>query len=193
MNNPLRPLNEKEIERFWKYVSVLSDNQCWEWQGTTDGEYGKLHLKRDPLVSLYKNPSNKMDVKAHRISYFLAFGVDAKEMDVCHHCDNPLCCNPKHLFIGTRQENLMDMVRKGRRTWVGMKGEDNPLNKLSDKQVIAIRKKYASGYSTQRGLAIEYGVARSLVGRITKGTVWRHLPCFEKTFTSRKGMRPQAL
>src|SRR6266576_2047289 len=95
--------SESDVRRFWEKVCVRRKNQCWPWKASTDGRYGKFYIRRSQSESTYKR-ENRLEIKAHRVSYFLCFGVDAKEKDVCHKCDNPPCCNPHHLFIGTRVE-----------------------------------------------------------------------------------------
>lgn len=87
--------------RFWRKVDKSGD--CWEWRGFRGANgYGKAHLTRKP--STY----------AHRIAWTLTNGPIPKGMHVCHHCDNPPCCNPAHLFLGTAKDNVHDMMVKGR-------------------------------------------------------------------------------
>lgn len=99
-------------------------------------------------------------VQAHRFSYELHAGLVAPELDVCHRCDNRPCVNPGHLFPGTRQENMDDMVRKGRHT------RANAI--LTPEQVRAIR------LSPHRGvdLAREYGVSKATISSIRTGAAW---------------------
>lgn len=86
-------------ERFWP--KVLKGDGCWEWQGArTPKGYGLIRLDGGLVY-------------AHRVSWLLAKG-DPGELHVLHHCDNPCCVRPDHLFTGTRADNMQDMVRKGR-------------------------------------------------------------------------------
>src|SRR5688500_12201890 len=92
----------KDIERFWSKVAVTDDpDSCWEWQrAKSDKGYGKCGLGKRTFL-------------AHRIAYLLTNG-QLPELDVLHHCDNPACCNPRHLFLGTHQDNMNDMKLKER-------------------------------------------------------------------------------
>ena len=107
--------------RFWRNVAVRSTNECWLWVGAIryDG-YGVIGLgtRQDGLA------------RSHRLAWELTVGPIPKGLFVCHHCDNPTCCNPNHLFIGTARDNHQDMRRKGRHVnppvhW----GADNPRSK----------------------------------------------------------------
>jgi hypothetical protein len=77
-------------------------NGCWNWIGATASGYGRFK-------------QNGKLYSAHREMYSMTFGSDGMDgKQVCHKCDNPKCCNPEHLFLGTRSENMLDCVRKGR-------------------------------------------------------------------------------
>jgi hypothetical protein len=100
---------------------------------------------------------------------------------VCHHCDNPRCFEPAHLFLGTREINMADMHAKGRRVIGGwfasrpMRGEEHIFAKLTEEQVLAIRHRYRRRIVTQRALATEYGVTQTLVGMIIRRKIWTHI------------------
>jgi hypothetical protein len=93
-------------------------------------------------------------------------------LQVCHHCDNTLCVNPNHLFLGTQQENMEDMARKGRRRSLGLQGEAHGMAKLSVEDVRAIRDSAESGMSLSR----RYNVTDVLIGKIRRRELWRHIP-----------------
>jgi hypothetical protein len=92
---------ERLKDEFWKKKRVLA-NGCWDWTGgrSSDG-YGQVRWYRRAL-------------RAHRVAYALAKGLIPKNLLVCHSCDNILCINPEHLWLGTVKANTQDMIRKGR-------------------------------------------------------------------------------
>ena len=86
--------------RFWKKVAFGSEDVCWLWLGSKQ-RYGVFYNSRH-------------NYRAHRIAWILTYGPIPDGLLVCHHCDNPPCCNPKHLFLGTSSDNARDSVAKGR-------------------------------------------------------------------------------
>lgn|SRR5690606_9776142 len=144
------------MEGFWNRVQ--KSEGCWEWQGAiNDRGYGRVWA------------FGKME-RAHRVAYVLEYGRIPDDRIICHHCDNPACVRPDHLFVGTDKDNSDDKWEKGR-GWA-LTGEIHPSSKLSESQVRAIREEYRKGGVTQRELASAYGVSRQQISRIARGVHW---------------------
>jgi hypothetical protein len=88
--------------RFWSKVDIRAADDCWPWRGTTTGKTGYGRAWRGPGWAA-----------AHRLAWELTHG-STPDGFVCHKCDNPPCCNPAHLFVGTHTDNMRDMFAKGR-------------------------------------------------------------------------------
>lgn len=165
-----------DATRFWFHVRRGEPNECWPWQLSVKvGGYGQFQV-------------SGRSVAAHRVAYYLGHGVDPGEYLVCHACDNPPCCNPKHLFLGTEADNSADCSRKGRHnppsgTRSGRytypertaRGERAGGSKLTERQVRDIRALYAAGQYSQQQLADMFDVSRETVSQITRGGNWRHI------------------
>ncbi|MCK5615059.1 HNH endonuclease [Candidatus Pacearchaeota archaeon] len=136
---------------FWKNTKKL-ENGCIEWQKTVStAGYGRLRLDGNTIL-------------AHRLSWIITNGPIPDGMFVLHKCDNPLCVNPDHLFLGTQNDNMQDMIKKGRYV--------KPNVKLTKEMVDGIRKKYSIGNTTHRKLSDEYGVCKTQIGNIVRGNHW---------------------
>ncbi len=156
--------NSSTVERFWlKVDKSAGDESCWDWQGSTTGGYGTISRKAEGKPTIY----------VHRFSYELHIGEIPAKMYVCHRCDNPSCVNPSHLFLGTHEENMHDKGRKGRGR--GAKGITNGAHKLTESDVIEIRRRYAAQPVTRTELAIEYGVSDTTIRNIVLRKQWVYL------------------
>lgn len=98
----LTAITDKQVRRFWGKVKRGAPNECWEWQGG--------HFAQGYGITQW----NRRNVGAHRVAYALTHGGELPDLYVCHSCDNRSCCNPAHLWLGTPQDNMTDMMRKGR-------------------------------------------------------------------------------
>lgn len=146
-----RPIPHR-MTRFFSKVNTHGFNPtvCWEWTGAGKGNgYGNVRL-------------GAKNITAHRYAYTLYNpGPLPEGMDVCHTCDNRLCVNPDHLFLGTRKENVADMVLKGR-------ADGGNRKHLREAQVQHIRQRLASGHSP-RLIAETLGVNYHTITAIKEG------------------------
>ncbi len=149
----------KRREIFWRNVSVSTADACWLWQRSRNAKgYGSTQI-------------NGHTHNASRVAYILTHGAIPENSDVCHHCDNPPCCNPAHLFLGTRRDNMVDKSVKGRAS----KGERHRSARLTSEQVIEMRQRSELGES-YIALSKAFGIARQNIRAICLRRLWRHLP-----------------
>lgn len=159
--------------RFWpKVIKPEGFEACWPWGGASRDRHGYGNFK----IRSYQL------ARAHRVSYALYYGRSPGAMLVCHHCDNPKCVNPTHLFLGTVQDNSDDMVRKGRAAKMDMRGERNHAAKLDDQAVARIRDLINAGL-TNKAIALQFGVTHQLISRIRRGRSWGG-PVMQKPYQS---------
>lgn len=123
-------------------------------------------LFRDGYGQFYQDDEHPA-VRAHRLSYEMNFGSIPDDLCVLHKCDTPVCVNPDHLFLGTREENQADMKVKGR----APRGIRSGAAKLTEAQVLAIR----SETRIHKEIAVKYGVSRRNIGAIKANKTWSHL------------------
>lgn len=136
-------------------VSV-AESGCWEWIGETNHGYGILKFR------------GKKE-RAHRASFRLHKGADPGSLLVCHTCDNKRCVNPKHLYIGTVQDNCNDAVARG----LTKRNDDHHKSKLTPEAIDLIRatpNEYGSGVR----LAQRFGVSPAAISYVRKGINWKH-------------------
>ena len=162
-------------QKFWNCVNKLGTipdsskkciGNCWEWTGPlTKNGYGTF------------SGVNRMT--AHRKSYVIKFGLIPKGMLVCHKCDNRKCINPDHLFIGTHQDNMKDMVSKGRSKYQPAPlGELNPVSKLTNNDIRQIMKLNEDGMSS-RAIAKVIGVSYNAICMVLLGRTWSHITGYD--------------
>lgn len=140
-------------DRFWEKV-VKSDG-CWVWQAATFQGYGVF------------GRADGQSVRAHRMSWEMHNGPIPDGLNVLHHCDNPPCVRPDHLFLGTTADNQQDMRSKHREA----KGGTHGRRKLSQDQADGIRVAYQQGRKL-REVAQQYGVSEATVSLIGRGLKW---------------------
>lgn len=144
-------------ERFWGKVERAGENDCWNWAGALDSSgYGSFNAGKV--------------IGAHRMAYSLEIGEIPGGLHVCHHCDNRRCCNPKHFFIGTNDDNHRDKITKGRQA----KGERAGCVSLTEAQVRIFRDTIRSGVTIAE-LVRGSGVPHCTVYSAVYGVTWKHV------------------
>ena len=138
---------------------------CWIWLGHRDKRgYGRMYL-------------NRRQGFAHRYIYQHFKGGLRDDQLLRHTCDNPPCVNPDHLIPGTDADNARDMVERGR----SARGTKHRAAKLTESQVMEMRRTYAAGEASQADLARQYGLTPTPVSQLLRGITWKHLPLIERT------------
>ncbi len=143
-----------------------TDTGCQIWTGTHDSHgYGVIETSI-PSVK-------RKRMWTHRLAYMICHGVIPDNLCVLHRCDNPLCCNPDHLFLGTRKDNIHDALSKNR----ALKGEKNGQSKLTTTQVIEIRQLYDKDRCSANivKIALQYNVRPATVYDVVANRTWRHV------------------
>lgn len=168
------PWNFDPEKRLWPRVNKGSPSECWEWTGArTEAGYGILTIK-------YKN------YLAHRLAWELHGKTKIPDgVFICHHCDNPPCCNPAHLFLGTQADNLRDASIKGRI----MKGENHISTILTIDDIRKIR--YLGSINIPRKkIGESFGISRQAVTDILYKRTWSHVdPEWQPPVSRSKGQK----
>ncbi len=170
---------EADKFRFWSKVGFQRLDECWPWKrsGHKRG-YGMFKLNRRHLI-------------ASRVAMAIAVGFVPEDRFVCHHCDNPKCCNPAHLFLATAKENTADMIAKGRGRFMPcdsshfnigkwrakhmpFAGSLHPAAKLTEETVKRIRLALNNGVSG-KDCAAAFGCSTYTVSNIKLRKQWRHV------------------
>lgn len=162
-------MNQFCIEKnFWSRVRI-SDG-CWLWAGAVRGrvgnQYGFIYILGRPV---------RLAMGTHRFSWILANKQDIPHgMEICHSCDERLCVNPDHLFLGTQEDNMKDMAAKGRASRTPkcfLRGESSSQAKLTDTDILAIR----TDLRPQKEIASDYAITQSSVSLIKNRKTWSHI------------------
>lgn len=151
-------------ERLASWISFpANESDCAIWMGHTDkAGYGKISKLFDGKV---------ISIRSHRAVYELYFGPLDSSVNVLHSCDNTSCCNVRHLFAGSHQDNIKDKIAKNRQA----KGERNGRAKLTSMDVIKIKSLLKRG-NMQSDIAFRFDVSEVTISAIKLGKIWKHIP-----------------
>jgi len=161
--------------RFWSKVETSAGpDACWPWTK-------QLNNKGYGVFRIYFTGSKRgTKVLAHRYAFEHATGEDIAGKKLLHSCDNPPCCNPRHLRPGSQADNIHDAMAKGRHVPPPvLRGERNPLARLSEAKVREIHARLADG-ELQESIAAAFGIKQTTVSHIKLGKSWAHLHPDEK-------------
>jgi hypothetical protein len=150
--------------RFALGFMKLGADKCWIWRKSVSSSgYGQIRV-------------NGKTLQAHRVAYELATGASPGHLDVCHSCDNRRCVNPAHLWLGTHRDNNTDRHTKKRSRGGSLRGEANPMARLTTKQAIEI----ARAPGLQKEIARTHGIPFQCVSAIKSGKIWGHATGIKK-------------
>lgn len=150
---------KKRLEAFRNSVSKRGENDCWPYLGYLDRGYG---VARD---------LDGKQIRAHRLAFKLANPEDdIKGFSIRHTCDNPCCCNPKHLLKGSHADNMRD--KKERNRCYRPTGNKHHQRKMDAALVEKLRKEYKPKIITARMLAEKYGISKYMVWNAVLNRTW---------------------
>jgi hypothetical protein len=152
-------IKDSTLKRFEEKFEKGRLNECWNWKASTNHGYGQLKIE-----------NINSSTGAHRVAWELYNNKKIpKGKEICHHCDNKKCVNPRHLFIGTHLDNMKDRDRKGHN--VISIGEKNGNHKLTARMVREIRKSNEPSIF----LGKVYGVNHSTICNVRNRKYWKHI------------------
>lgn len=158
VHGPVRGYASRD-DQIFSNITVMPSG-CWEWNlRRRDKGYGQVKVDGQMRDS-------------HIVAHWLRNGPVPEGLLVCHHCDNPPCCNPEHLFVGTHQDNCDDKMKKGRHQ--RLRGEQCGTAKLTEEQVREIRRLRALGM-TNIAIGDRFGMSNQMISYICLRRNWSHV------------------
>ncbi len=157
-------------ERFWSFVWKPTKDGCWLWRSSISHSGYGLFSRR------LEGSRTSSVIGAHRFSWMLHYGDIPEHLQVLHSCDVRACVNPKHLYLGSQADNLVDMVEKSRSLY----GERNSQVKLTENDVLEIRRLRRKTHLTQREIAEMFGVSQTRISYIALYKNWNYPKILER-------------
>ncbi len=166
-HGPVKPLTKamlknSDIIRFNERFVVGFENACWPWNSL-------VNINGRGIFSVWRE-GRQFTYSAPKVSFVIYKSDDPMGLFACHTCDNPICINPNHIFLGSVGENSADMVRKKRHKF----GETSPLSKIKEQDVRDARRWYSVGYGTTE-IGAHLGLTRGYLQRLIQGHFWKHV------------------
>jgi HNH endonuclease len=171
---PFRTINfeltPSDLSRFWAKVDKTPGHgpkgECWIWTAATIKSNGYGVFGLHPHYSAFL---------AHRVSWFIAHGSLPTDRLILHHCDNPPCIRPEHLFEGDQSDNMRDCAAKNRTGTNGLYGEMQGFHKLTEREVLEIRALHEDKNRTYAATARQYGVNAGTISQVVRRLRWTHI------------------
>lgn len=172
------PSSDEYLKRVEQRLIAQSkrNGECLEWTGRFNPfGYGifKIRSSETQWLTYITPKKSSISISTHRVAYKIWKGDIPEGIYVLHKCDNRACIEPSHLYLGTHKDNMDDMKNKKRQDM--RPGELHHLNKMTNKDVIEIRKLWDSGKETQAGLSRKYNVSTACIHSIAKRKSWKHI------------------
>lgn len=151
----------KLADRFWSKVDIGAIDECWEWQAAiAKVGYGAFNYEGQ-------------QTGAHRVAYMLHYGDIPEGKEICHRCHNRPCCNPHHLYAGTRKDNVRDAMKAGTFSPPPhYRGDNHPMSKMTWDDVQEIRKDYNGDWGDLTRIANKKGITPAQVKNIVDDVHW---------------------
>ncbi len=164
VNSTAPVLTAKQISRFWSRIAKGEPDACWPWLRCSDSRSHGVHRDREGYGVVRFNGIN---YRAHTIARWLATGEWPTGLKTLHRCpgkDNPSCCNPRHLYLGTQADNVQDSLLKGQRR-----------KKHTAAVILEVRRLHATGLFSLHELSRRFQIERHYLTDVINRKYWKHI------------------